>query len=31
MDRRLAAYAESPDRSIPWEEVKAHALARVRR
>jgi putative addiction module component (TIGR02574 family) len=31
LDRRLAAYAESPDCTIPWEDVKAQALARVRR
>jgi putative addiction module component (TIGR02574 family) len=31
LDRRLAAYAASPGDVVPWEEVKAQALARARR
>jgi putative addiction module component (TIGR02574 family) len=31
IDRRLAAYAASPGDVVPWEEVKAQALARARR
>ena len=31
LDRRLAAYAASPEDVVPWEEVKAQALARAPR
>ena len=31
LDRRLAAYAPSPGDVVPWEVVKAKALARVSR
>jgi putative addiction module component (TIGR02574 family) len=31
IDRRLAAYAASPGDVVPWEEVKAQALARAQR
>jgi putative addiction module component (TIGR02574 family) len=31
LDRRLAAYAASPGDVVPWEEVKAQALARAQR
>ncbi len=31
IDRRLAAYAASPGDVVPWEVVKAEALARARR
>ncbi len=30
LERRLAAHEASPKDSIPWEEVKAQALARAR-
>jgi putative addiction module component (TIGR02574 family) len=30
LERRLAAHAADPTNVIPWEEVKARALARVR-
>jgi putative addiction module component (TIGR02574 family) len=30
LERRLAAHAASPEDVIPWEEVKARALARAR-
>jgi putative addiction module component (TIGR02574 family) len=30
LDRRLAAHAASPQDVIPWEQVKAQALARAR-
>jgi putative addiction module component (TIGR02574 family) len=30
LERRLAAHAASPGDVIPWEEVKARALARAR-
>jgi putative addiction module component (TIGR02574 family) len=30
LERRLAAHATSPGDVIPWEEVKARALARAR-
>jgi putative addiction module component (TIGR02574 family) len=28
-ERRLAAHVASPDEVVPWEEVKAQALARM--
>jgi putative addiction module component (TIGR02574 family) len=31
IDRRLAAHATSPEAAIPWEQVEAEALARLRR
>ncbi len=31
LDRRLAAYAASHEDAVPWEVVKAEALARARR
>lgn len=31
IDRRLAAYRANPDNVIPWEVIKAEALARMRR
>ncbi len=31
LERRLAAHAADPTNVIPWEEVKAWALARARR
>jgi putative addiction module component (TIGR02574 family) len=31
LQRRLAAHAASPESVIPWEEVRAQALARARR
>jgi putative addiction module component (TIGR02574 family) len=31
LDRRLAADDAAPDDAVPWEEVKATALARIRR
>lgn len=31
IDRRLAAHAANPDAAIPWEQVEAEALARLRR
>jgi putative addiction module component (TIGR02574 family) len=31
LDRRLAAYLASPGDVVPWEEVKAQAVARARR
>jgi putative addiction module component (TIGR02574 family) len=31
LDRRSAAYAASPEKALPWEVVKARALARLRR
>ena len=31
LERRLAAHAASPTEVVPWEEVKAQALARARR
>lgn len=31
IDRRLAAHAANPEAAIPWEQVKAEALARFRR
>jgi putative addiction module component (TIGR02574 family) len=31
LERRLADHAAFPDQVTPWEEVKAQALARVRR
>jgi putative addiction module component (TIGR02574 family) len=31
LERRLAAHAASSDSVVPWEEVKAQALARARR
>jgi putative addiction module component (TIGR02574 family) len=30
IDRRLAAYKADPENVVPWEEVKAQALARGR-
>jgi putative addiction module component (TIGR02574 family) len=30
LERRMAAHAASPETAIPWEEVKAQALARAR-
>jgi putative addiction module component (TIGR02574 family) len=30
LERRLAAHAAAPDDVIPWEKVKAEALARAR-
>jgi putative addiction module component (TIGR02574 family) len=31
LERRLAAHAADPSKVIPWEEVKAKALARAKR
>jgi putative addiction module component (TIGR02574 family) len=31
VDRRLAAHRANPDAAIPWEQVEAEALARLRR
>jgi putative addiction module component (TIGR02574 family) len=31
LDRRLAAHQANPEAAIPWEEVEAEALARLRR
>jgi putative addiction module component (TIGR02574 family) len=31
LDRRLAAHQANPEAAIPWEEVEAKALARLRR
>ena len=31
LERRLAAHTVSPEDVVPWEEVKAQALARARR
>ena len=31
LERRLGAHAASPEDVVPWEQVKAQALARVRR
>jgi putative addiction module component (TIGR02574 family) len=31
IDRRLAAHAADPTAAIPWEQVEAEALARLRR
>jgi putative addiction module component (TIGR02574 family) len=31
IDRRLAAHAANPDAAIPWEQVEAEALIRLRR
>ena len=31
LERRLAAYRANPDAVIPWEQIKADALARFRR
>ncbi len=31
IDRRLAAYRANPQAAIPWEQVEAEALARLRR
>jgi putative addiction module component (TIGR02574 family) len=31
LDRRLAAHRANPDAAIPWEQVEAEALARLRR
>jgi len=31
VDRRLAAHQNAPDTAIPWEQVEADALARLRR
>lgn len=31
LERRLADHAANPDEVVPWEEVKAQALARARR
>jgi len=31
IDRRLAAHAANPDTAVPWEQVEAEALARLRR
>ncbi len=31
IDRRLAAHRANPQAAIPWEQVKAEALARLRR
>ena len=31
LERRLAAHSASPDDVVPWEQVKAEALARARR
>jgi putative addiction module component (TIGR02574 family) len=31
VDRRLAAHAANPDAAVPWEQVEAEALIRLRR
>jgi putative addiction module component (TIGR02574 family) len=31
IDRRLAAHKANPQAAVPWEQVEAEALARVRR
>jgi putative addiction module component (TIGR02574 family) len=31
LDQRLADYERDPDEGLPWEQVKAQILARVRR
>ncbi len=31
IDRRLAAHQANPDAAIPWEQVEAEALARLRK
>ena len=31
IEQRLAAYLARPDEAIPWEQVKAEALERIRR
>jgi putative addiction module component (TIGR02574 family) len=31
IDRRLAAHRASPQAAVPWEQVEAEALARLRR
>ncbi len=31
IDRRLAAHLANPEAAIPWEQVEAEALARLRR
>ena len=31
IDRRLASHAADPEAAIPWEQVEAEALARLRR
>jgi len=31
VDRRLAAHRENPQAAVPWEQVEAEALARLRR
>jgi putative addiction module component (TIGR02574 family) len=31
LDRRLAAHRANPEAAIPWEQVEAEALARLRR
>ena len=31
LDRRWAAFQANPETAIPWEQVKAEALARLRR
>ena len=31
IDERLAAYLARPDEAVPWEQVKAEALERLRR
>jgi putative addiction module component (TIGR02574 family) len=31
IDRRLSTHASNPDAAIPWEQVEADALARLRR
>ena len=31
VDRRLAAHRANPDAAIPWEQVEAEALARLRK
>jgi putative addiction module component (TIGR02574 family) len=31
IDRRLATHAANPDAAIPWEQVEAETLARLRR
>lgn len=30
LDRRIAAYKTNPERAVPWEEVYAEAMTRVR-
>lgn len=31
IDRRLAAHAANPEAAVPWEQVEAEALSRLRR